>query len=63
MRNKTHILGVAGGLMLTVGAAAWAKITPQEAAQLGLTGTPLTPVGAERAGIADGSIPEWTGGI
>ena len=63
MRNKTHILGVAGGLMLTVGATAWAKITPQEAAQLGLSGTPLTPVGAERAGNADGSIPEWTGGI
>ncbi len=63
MQNKTHILGVAGALMLTVSAAAWARITQEEAAQLGLTGTPLTPVGAERAGNADGSIPEWTGGI
>ncbi|HEX4870947.1 MAG TPA: DUF1329 domain-containing protein [Nevskiaceae bacterium] len=26
-------------------------------------GDPLTPVGAERAGNADGSIPAWTGGL
>ena len=59
MRNKkAQILGVAGGLMLTVSAAAWARITQEEAAQLGLTGTPLTPVGAERAGNADGPFPE-----
>ena len=40
-----------------------AKAPPDEVAKLGLTGTPLTPVGAERAGSKDGVIPEWTGGI
>jgi hypothetical protein len=40
---------------------AQAKISPEEAARLG--GEELTPVGAERAGNADGSIPPWTGGI
>ncbi len=34
-----------------------AKVSPEEAARLG---TELTPVGAEKAGNEDGSIPEWT---
>ena len=37
-----------------------AAVLPEEAAKLG---TSLTPVGAEKAGNADGSIPAWTGGI
>ena len=37
-----------------------AAVSPEEAARLG---TSLTPVGAEKAGNADGSIPAWTGGI
>ncbi|MGI3131854.1 DUF1329 domain-containing protein [Halopseudomonas pachastrellae] len=37
-----------------------AAVSAEEAAQLGSS---LTPVGAERAGNADGSIPEWTGGL
>jgi hypothetical protein len=37
-----------------------AKVSEEEAARLG---GELTPVGAERAGNADGTIPEWTGGI
>jgi hypothetical protein len=41
-------------------APAWAAISPQEAARLGAD---LTPLGAEKAGNADGTIPEWTGGI
>ena len=36
-----------------------AKVTPEEAARLGQD---LTPVGAEMAGNADGSIPAWDGG-
>lgn len=44
-------------------ASVTAKVSPEEAAQLGLVGTPLTPIGAIRAGNADGTIPEWTGGI
>lgn len=51
------------GLLLAATTGAWAKISEQEAAKLGVTGTPLTPVGAERAGNAAGTIPEWTGGI
>ncbi|MCV4264319.1 DUF1329 domain-containing protein [Pseudomonas capsici] len=37
-----------------------AAVTPQEAEALKST---LTPLGAERAGNADGSIPAWTGGL
>jgi hypothetical protein len=38
-----------------------ARATPEQAASLG--GDEITPMGAERAGNADGSIPPWTGGI
>jgi hypothetical protein len=41
-------------------ASAMAAVSPEEAAQLGKT---LTPVGAEKAGNKDGTIPEWTGGL
>lgn len=37
-----------------------AKVSPEEAAKLG---NELTPIGAEKAGNADGTIPEWTGGV
>lgn len=37
-----------------------AAVSQDEAAKLG---TSLTPVGAEMAGNADGSIPAWTGGL
>ena len=43
--------------------AALAKVSPEEAAKVGLEGTELTPLGAIRAGNADGSIPAYTGGI
>lgn len=38
-----------------------AKVSPEEAAKLG--GSELTPFGAEKAANADGTIPEWTGGL
>lgn len=38
---------------------AFGAVSEEEAAKLGKE---LTPVGAERAASADGSIPEWTGG-
>ena len=41
-------------LSLTVGSAL-AKVSPEEAAQLGISGTPLTPMGAIRAGNAEGT--------
>ena len=36
--------------------SALAAVSPEQAAQLGKT---LTPMGAEMAGNADGSIPAW----
>jgi len=39
---------------------AYAAVTADEAKQLGTT---LTPVGAEKAGNKEGTIPEWTGGL
>src|SRR3546814_14349509 len=36
-----------------------AAVSPEQAARLN---SDLTPLGAERAGNKDGSIPEWTGG-
>lgn len=47
------VLGLSAG-------GALAAITPQQAEQLKTT---LTPMGAERAGNAAGTIPAWTGGI
>ena len=40
------------------GTPAFAGVSAEEAAKLGME---LTPLGAERAGNADGSIPAWTG--
>ena len=39
---------------------AWGAVSPQEAARLGAD---LTPLGGEKAGNADGTIPAWTGGL
>ena len=47
-----------GATFVAVSAAA--KVSPEEAARLDAD---LTPVGAERAGNAAGTIPPWTGGI
>ena len=46
--------------MLALMSPAHAAVAPADAARLGTT---LTPMGAERAGNADGSIPAWTGGM
>ncbi|MFC5698981.1 DUF1329 domain-containing protein [Pseudomonas sp. GCM10022186] len=59
MNNKK--LMQSGALALSLLATSvMAKVSPDEAAKLG---TSLTPIGAEKAGNADGSIPEWTGGL
>ena len=57
--KKLTLLSLAVSFAFTSGAAV-AKISPEEAAKLSKE---LTPFGAVRAGNADGSIPEWTGGI
>jgi len=51
---------VAAALLCTAACAAFAAATPEEAAKLKTT---FTPVGAERAGNAAGTIPAWTGSI
>ena len=48
-------------LMLSLAASTvFAKVSPQEAAKLGAT---LTPLGAEMAANSAGTIPAWTGGL
>ena len=54
MIRKTLITAV----LAVLSASAVAAVSEQEAAQLGKN---LTPVGAEKAGNKDGTIPEWTG--
>lgn len=58
-RNAKHIVATAL-LTLALTSPALAKLAPEQLARLG---TDLTPMGAERAGNADATIPAWTGGI
>ena len=51
----------AGGLGLSLLAAQVLAAVPAE--QIARLDSDLTPIGAERAGNADGSIPAWSGGI
>ncbi len=59
MRTLTKITVAAALGLLAQGALA--DLTQEEADRLG--GDELTPVGAERAGNAAGTIPAWTGGL
>ncbi|MGI4798731.1 MAG: DUF1329 domain-containing protein, partial [Janthinobacterium lividum] len=52
---------VLGACLSAVVVPAYAKVSAEEAKQLG--GSTLTEFGAERAGNADGSIPAYTGGL
>src|SRR5688572_15276162 len=54
---KKLVLLVAG---VAFGAPAFAAVSAADAAKLGAE---LTPLGAEKAGNADGSIPAWDGGL
>jgi len=61
MHRSTFVaLAVAAVIGLLDPAAVLAAVTAEQAARLDAD---LTPVGAERAGNADGSIPAWTGGL
>jgi hypothetical protein len=51
---------IALGAALALAPGAGAKVSEEEAARLGRE---LTPVGAEPAGNADGTIPAWSGGL
>ncbi len=56
--RSAMILSVfASGLLAGV---AWAEVPAEVAARLGQD---LTPLGSQRSGNKDGSIPEWTGGL
>jgi hypothetical protein len=59
MQRKTFLLGFTAAALLAT-AAAQAAVSADEAAQLKTT---LTPLGAERAGNKDGTIPAWDGGL
>ncbi len=56
-----RITGISAVLVLLLGAhTALAAVSNEEAARLGAD---LTPIGAEKAGNADGTIPAWDGGL
>jgi hypothetical protein len=59
MLNKKIIVAITA-MTLLAGGTAWAKVSQAEAEKLK---GELTPMGAERAGNADGTIPAWDGGL
>jgi len=59
MKSKFPIYLSVLTIALTTSCFTKAAVSPEQAA---LLKTELTPLGGERAGNADGSIPEWTGG-
>jgi hypothetical protein len=59
--SSIRIILILISVALTLGSgSAFAKVSAEKAARLG---NDLTPVGAEKAGNKDGSIPAWTGGL
>ncbi|TCK02942.1 DUF1329 domain-containing protein [Marinobacterium mangrovicola] len=58
IRNKYALVALISAL--SFGNISFAAVTAEEALHLK---SELTPFGAERAGNADGSIPEWNGGF
>ncbi len=60
MRNRSIAYISCACVMVLLATAAWSGLSSDEIARLG---EDLTPLGAEKAGNADGTIPEWTGGI
>ncbi|MHB1369209.1 MAG: DUF1329 domain-containing protein [Pseudomonadaceae bacterium] len=49
--------------VLLTACASWPVLAAVDASQAARLGQDLTPLGAERAGNADGTIPAWTGGV
>mgnify|MGYP006168820587 CR=1 FL=1 len=58
--NRKHGLALLAGAAVLATGMAQAKVSAQDAAKLGQS---LTPVGAEKAGNAAGTIPAWDGGL
>ena len=59
MFNKSYKSLLSAIALTAMSSGVLAAVTSQQATRLGQD---LTPVGAEKAGNADGSIPAWTGG-
>lgn len=59
-RLPFRVLMMVAWMVAGAGISASALVSGQEAAELK---SRLTPMGAERAGNADGTIPAWTGGV
>lgn len=60
MKKHSYKIPLLLALGLVIAGQAIAAVSAQEAARLG---NDLTPLGGEKAGNADGSIPAWDGGI
>jgi hypothetical protein len=60
MKQKTMHIAALGLALLSIGGFAQAAVTADEAGKLKNV---LTPMGAEKAGNASGTIPAWTGGM
>ncbi|TBU78309.1 DUF1329 domain-containing protein [Phytopseudomonas daroniae] len=60
MKTTKRLLQTGALTLSLLACGVMAAVSPDEAAKLGDT---LTPLGAEKAGNADGSIPAWTGGL
>ncbi|PTS86094.1 DUF1329 domain-containing protein [Pseudomonas sp. HMWF032] len=60
MKTTKSLLQTGALTLSLLASGVMAAVSPDEAAKLGTT---LTPIGAEMAGNADGSIPAWTGGL
>ena len=58
--RKSIMVAMAVMLVMTWVSVTFAAVSPEEAAKLGTT---LTPVGAEMAGNKEGTIPPYTGGL
>jgi hypothetical protein len=56
---KLRLTLIAGALALALSLPSIGAVTAEEAAKLK---SDLTPLGGEKAGNKDGSIPAWTGG-
>lgn len=60
MISHPKALLITSALALSISSIVQAGVSSQEAARLGQD---LTPIGAEKAGNAAGTIPAWTGGL
>ena len=61
MRMQTTLIGAGGLAFSLLATGVMAQSLTQ--AEIDSLGTTLTPIGAEKAGNAAGTIPEWTGGL